>query len=167
MRYLDAMGAPELFAADMSKAGFWAMKFLAARSPSVQAFSSYLAMGTALPMAIGMTVARRRPALIVVGDGGLQMSLAELATIAEQRLPVSLVVLVDGAYGMLRDNSLAVGGSEDLGLTLWNPDLAGLADSFGIPHTAVHSPDGLASILHSGGDEPRMILVSDTFPRNW
>lgn len=167
MRYVDALGSPELFAADMSKAGFWAMKFLSTRSPSVQAFSSYLAMGTALPMAVGMTVARRRRAVVVVGDGGLQMSLAELATIAEHRLPVSLVVIVDGAYGMLRDNSLAVGGSADLGLTLWNPDLAGLAASFGIPHHDVRSPEELAAILSISGDGPRMALVHDPFPRNW
>jgi acetolactate synthase-1/2/3 large subunit len=167
MRYVDALGAPELFAADMSKAGFWAMKFLSTRAPAVQAFSSYLAMGTALPMAVGMTIARRRPAVVVIGDGGLQMSLSELATIAEYRLPVSLVVIVDGAYGMLRDNSVAVGGSTDLGLTLWNPDLARLGAAFGIPHADVHSPEQLESILASGVDGPRLLLVHDTFPRNW
>jgi len=167
MRYVDALSAPELFAADMSKAGFWAMKFLGTRSPSVQAFSSYLAMGTALPMAVGMTVARRRPAVVVVGDGGLQMSLAELATIAEHRLPVTLVVIVDGAYGMLRDNSVAVGGSADLGLTLWNPDLTGLAASFGITCVDVHAPEELGSLLSTSGDGPRMALVHDSFPRNW
>jgi len=170
MRYVDALGAPELFAADMSKAGFWAMKFLSTRAPSVQAFSSYLAMGTALPMAIGMTVARRRPAVVVVGDGGLQMSLAELATIAEHRLPVTLVVIVDGAYGMLRDNSATVSGSTDLGLTLWNPDLGALAGSFGIPHADVRAPEQLAAILadsSGGGAGPRMALVHDTFPRTW
>ena len=155
------------FSADMSKADFWAMKYLTAPPGSTHAMSSYLAMGTALPMAIGMAVGSREPVLALVGDGGLQMSLAELATIADLRLAVTLLVVVDDAYGILRDNCAAVGGSTSLGVDLWNPDLSGLCQSFGIAVHEASDPVQLAEALAGSSAEPRVVLVRQEFSRTW
>lgn len=171
VEFLEALAtsphAPRLISADMCKAGFWVMKHLAAGTGAVHAFSSYLTMGTALPMAIGLALARNEPSLAVVGDGGLQMSLSELATMAELKVPVIVMVGVDGAYGMLRDNSAAVGGSTDLGLTLWNPDFRQLALAFGIDAEDVTSPDDLRKALSTPTTGPRVLLVHTAFSRGW
>lgn len=163
----DAAYRPALVSADMCKAGFWLMKHLDCPAGSVHAFSSYLAMGTALPLAIGMTIGRAEPSLAVVGDGGLQMSLAELATIAELRLPVAVMVLVDGAYGMLKDNSAAAGGSAELGLNLWNPDLRTLALAYGITAEDIATPGDLTKALDRPTTGPRLLLVNAPFGRGW
>lgn len=163
----DSPGAPRLISADMCKAGFWLMKHLPARSGAVHAFSSYLTMGTALPMAIGLSLARDEPSLAVVGDGGLQMSLSELATLAELQAPVLVMVGVDGAYGMLRDNSAAVGGSADLGLTLWNPDFRQLAAAYGIEAEDITTPEDLRKSFARPTTCPRLLLVRTAFSRNW
>lgn len=159
--------APKLISADMCKAGFWVMKHLPVVTDAVHAFSSYLTMGTAVPMAIGLSLARDEPSLAVVGDGGLQMSLSELATMAELQVPVVVLVGVDGAYGMLRDNSAQVGGSADLGLTLWNPDFRQLALAFGIEAEEITTPADLGRALTQPTKGPRVLLASTPFSRNW
>ena len=87
MKYIDALAQAALptdrFVMDMTKAGFWAIKYLPAQPQSIHAISSYLTMGSALPMGIGMCVADGRPVTVLLGDGGLQMSIAELATVGE------------------------------------------------------------------------------------
>ena len=162
-----ADAAPSWVSLDMTKAGFWMLKYLPARLPSAHLFSSYLAMGTALPMAIGASVATGQPALAVVGDGGFQMSIAELATLAEYRLPVTVMIIVDNAYGMLRDNRIAVGDNGILGVTLWNPDLVGLAEAYGIPSCQVATAERLRSVLGEPAPGPRILLVTSPFSRSW
>ena len=171
MGFVDALreapGTPALMAVDMTKAGFWVMKHLPVAAGGHHAFSGYLAMGTALPMAIGMAVATGEAVLALVGDGALQMSLAELAVIAERQLPVTVLVIVDGAYGMLAENAAAVGGSRRLGVALWNPDLAALARAFGFGCDEAHDPDDLRRLLDKATAAPRMILLTQAFTRRW
>jgi acetolactate synthase I/II/III large subunit len=171
MAFLEGIDRAEvptrLFAADMSKAGFWAMKYLRTPPRSVHAFSSYLAMGTALPMAIGMAVATSEPVVAILGDGALQMSMAELATLADLRLPVTLLVIVDNAYGILRDNCALVGGSESTGVDLWNPDLQALSAAYGIEVHSVGAADEVTAVLSTPTTGPRMVLVDQEFSRRW
>ena len=171
MGYLDAIAsgsaAPRLIAGDMTKAAFWAIKYLPSPPGAVHALSSYLAMGTALPMAIGMSVATGEPVLAIVGDGGLQMSIAELATLAELRLPVTVLALVDGAYGLLRDNGRLVSGSENVGVALWNPDFHRLADAYGIEAVTLSSSADLADALEKPATAPRLLMITEGFARRW
>jgi acetolactate synthase-1/2/3 large subunit len=171
MGYLDAIAGgsatPRLIAGDMTKAAFWAVKYLPSPSGAVHALSSYLAMGTALPMAIGMSVATGEPVLAIVGDGGLQMSIAELATLAELRLPVTILVLVDDAYGLLRDNGRLVSGSENVGVALWNPDFDRLAGAYGIDAVTLASAADLADALEKPATAPRLLMITEAFARRW
>ena len=171
MEFVDALreapGTAALVALDMTKAGFWLIKHLPVVAAGHHAFSGYLAMGTALPMAIGMAVANGDGVLAVVGDGALQMSLAELAVVAERQLPVTILVIVDGAYGMLAENAAAVGGSRRLGVELWNPDLPGLARAFGFGCDEAEGPADLRRLLDKATVAPRMILLTQKFTRQW
>ena len=171
MGYLDAVASssatPRLIAGDMTKAAFWAVKYLPSPPGAVHALSSYLAMGTALPMAIGMTVATGEPVLAIVGDGGLQMSIAELATLAELRLPVTILALVDDAYGLLRDNGRLVSGSENVGVALWNPDFHRLAGAYGIDAVTLASAADLADALEKPATAPRLLMITEGFARRW
>src|SRR4029078_12076990 len=133
------------------------------RDGAIHSFSSYLAMGSALPMSIGMAVATSEPVLAIVGDGGLQMSIAEIATLAELRLPVTLLVVVDDAYGMLRDNGIGVGGSEELGVVLWNPDLHALCRAYDIQCLPVTDERDLAEYLSVEPLGPRMLVTRQPF----
>ena len=160
-------GAEDLFAGDMSKAGFWAMKYMASSARATHAFSSYMAMGSGLPMAIGMAVATGKPVVALIGDGALQMSMAELSTLGELKLPVTVLVIVDHAYGILRDNCAAVGGSRSMGVDLWNPDLNQLARAYGFEVADVDNADELSAVLERNSNVPRMVLVHEEFSRQW
>ncbi len=62
--------------------------------------NAFQAVGLGLGAAIGAAVARPdRPTVLAIGDGGLQMSLPELDTVARLRLPLLIVVYDDAAYG--------------------------------------------------------------------
>jgi acetolactate synthase-1/2/3 large subunit len=164
----SALPAGSAVSFDMNKASFWFTKYLPCRPGVTQSFSSYLCMGSAIPNAIGM--AERGPGLsvAVVGDGGLQMSVAELATLAERRTRVAVVVLVDGRYGLLRDTGLSeeVRGSRRLGIELWNPDFADLARTFGFAHRLCGTAEQLVAGLNEC-EGPTLIEVRQAFGRNW
>ena len=65
------------------------------------------------------------------GDGGFLFACGELATVAQERLPLTVVVVDDGGYGMLRYDQRRA-GQEPFGVDLHTPDFAALARSFGV-----------------------------------
>jgi acetolactate synthase-1/2/3 large subunit len=72
----------------------------------------------------------------VCGDGGFLFACGELATVAEAEVPLTVVLVDDGGYGMLRfDQELA--GDEPFGVDLAGPDFEALGRSFGIAATTV------------------------------
>jgi acetolactate synthase-1/2/3 large subunit len=154
---------------DMNKASFWMMKFLAVQPGSSHHFSSYLCMGSALPYAAGISAGTGRNVVALMGDGGFAMAVPELASIAEQGLPVSIVVFVDGAFGLLRDNAAlpTVRGSRELGMTIQNPKFDLLARSFGIDHFQARSGEELAVLLREHPAQPRLIEVAYDFSKKW
>ncbi len=94
-------------------------------------------LGYALPAAIGPAAAGM-PTLAVCGDGGPMFALGELATYAQEELPITLVIVDDGGYGMLRYDQ-QVFGHPERGVDLMTPDWRLLAASFGIEYAEVNS----------------------------
>jgi acetolactate synthase-1/2/3 large subunit len=74
--------------------------------------------------------------LAVCGDGGFMFAVGELATIAQERLPVTVLLVNDGGYGMLRYDPRHTGEPQP-GADLAGPDFVQLAAAFGIPATHV------------------------------
>jgi acetolactate synthase-1/2/3 large subunit len=76
----------------------------------------------------------------ISGDGGFLFACGELATMAQEQLPFTAVIVDDGGYGMLRyDQVLA--GEETFGVDLATPDFAQLAESFGVSAETVEGLD--------------------------
>ncbi|MGC4113626.1 MAG: thiamine pyrophosphate-binding protein [Myxococcales bacterium] len=93
-------------------------------------------MGFALPSAIGAAFARPdAPAVVVVGDGGLQCNIQELQTVARNKLDLKIVVLDNASLGMVRHFQESYFGKRLEG-TEWGysaPDFAKVAQAYGIP----------------------------------
>jgi acetolactate synthase-1/2/3 large subunit len=70
------------------------------------------------------------------------MALGELATLVQHDLPVTVLVVDDGGYGMLRYDQV-VAGHPEVGVDLVTPDFVALAGSFGLAATAVTGIDEL------------------------
>ena len=80
--------------------------------------------------------ALRGRAVAVVGDGGFLFACGELATAVQEALPVTIVLVDDGGYGMLRFDQVQA-GVPTRGVDLVTPDFVALAGAFGVPAEAV------------------------------
>jgi acetolactate synthase-1/2/3 large subunit len=119
--------------------------------------SDFQSMGFGIPAAIGAALATGEHAVAIVGDGGLVMVGLELATAVRERVPLTVLVLVDGSLGLIRHSQLAGTGRDD-GLDVVCPDLAAFAGSLGVDHRQVGGSAGeagvaepLAAAFGSGG----------------
>jgi acetolactate synthase-1/2/3 large subunit len=94
-------------------------------------------MGFALPAAFGAKVALPdREVVAVIGDGGFQMTLQELGTIAQSKLPVKIIILNNNFLGMVRQWQELFHARRYSFVELENPDFITIAKGFGIPgHT--------------------------------
>jgi len=111
-----------------------------------------------------------------VGDGGFLFACGELATLAQEAIPLTVVIVDDGGYGMLRyDQTLS--GATPYGVDLHTPDFAALAASFGVRTETVEGLDdafgeALARHVSEGGPSvlvaraPGLVPPPTTSP-NW
>jgi acetolactate synthase-1/2/3 large subunit len=121
--------------ADMCIAGYWVAGFHRVPGPRRLAYPmGWGTLGFAFPAALGAAVTGR--AVAVVGDGGFLFACGELATAVQERLPLTVVLVDDGGYGMLRFDQVQA-GVPTRGVDLVTPDFVALAGAFGVPAEAV------------------------------
>ena len=90
-------------------------------------------MGYALPAAMGATIAHSgRPVVAVIGDGGFQMTLQELATMVQEGIPAKAIILNNGFLGMVRQWQEMFFDNRYSAIELENPDFARVAGAFGV-----------------------------------
>jgi acetolactate synthase-1/2/3 large subunit len=97
----------------------------------------------------------------VSGDGGFLFACGELATAAQERIPLTAVVVDDGGYGMLRFDQDRRGDPHE-GVDLLTPDFAALAASFGVRAETVEGLGagfGAALERHLELGEPSMLVA--------
>jgi acetolactate synthase-1/2/3 large subunit len=133
--------------ADMCIPGYWVAGFHPFGAPRRLAYPvGWGTLGFAFPAAIGAAVASGDQVLCICGDGGFLFALGELATLAQEQPPITILLVDDGGYGMLRYDQRA-NGTPTVGVDLLTPDWARLAASFGL---LVENVDGLGSSLVDG-----------------
>ena len=91
-------------------------------------------MGFALPASMGAKIGRPdREVWVTVGDGGFQMTLQEMATIAQENLDIKIAILNNGCLGMVRQWQYLFFNQRYSQVFLKNPDFVKLSQAFGIP----------------------------------
>jgi thiamine pyrophosphate-dependent acetolactate synthase large subunit-like protein len=166
LRFLDAIrfAVPDdaVLVADMCIPGYWLAGFHTPAEPRrLQVPLGWGTLGYAFPAALGAALAGRGPAVSISGDGGFLYAAGELATAAQERLPLTAVIVDDSGYGMLRYDQ-DVSGEERYGVDLLTPDFAALAESFGLRAQMV---DGLeddfgAALAEHVADPAPTVLVA-------
>jgi acetolactate synthase I/II/III large subunit len=102
-------------------------------------------MGFAVPAAVAAVVADpERPVLVLVGDGSLGMSLAELETLARVGGRVAVVVLNDAGYGNIRQEQIVHYDNRTIGVDFGPSDYARVARGLGLPAERTTSLDELS-----------------------
>jgi acetolactate synthase I/II/III large subunit len=108
------------------------------------------AMGFALPAAIGASIANtRQPIVVIAGDGGFQMNLQELQTVARERVPLKMLVLNNHCLGMVRQFQQSYFNAHYQS-TYWGysaPDFSSIAAAYGIDSKRIERPEEVAHAL--------------------
>jgi acetolactate synthase-1/2/3 large subunit len=105
-------------------------------------------MGFALPAAMGAKLARPEDQVIaVIGDGGYQMTVQELGTIMQYKIPVKIVVLNNNFLGMVRQWQQLFHGKRYSFTEMQNPDFIKIAEAYSIPARKVENRADLLSAV--------------------
>jgi acetolactate synthase-1/2/3 large subunit len=156
-------GGEAIVTSDVGQHQMWGAQFIRFNHPRLWINSGGLgSMGFGLPSAIGAQFARPdKLVFAIVGDGGFQMSIPELATIANHALPVKIIVMNNGYLGMVRqwqelfyNNRLSSVRLEGF------PDPEKLAGAYGFKGRTVESPRELRSALEAAVREPGPYLLN-------
>jgi acetolactate synthase-1/2/3 large subunit len=133
------------------------------------AATGYGTLGYALPAALGAKLAApERPVVAVIGDGGLQFTIGELATAVELELPVPILIWNNRGYGEIRDY-MAARGIPQIGVNIYTPDFLTIARGFGCEAMRAQTLDqvaeGLRQSQHRRG--PTVIEIEETTAQAW
>lgn len=105
-------------------------------------------IGQGLPMAIGAALAAPgRKVLALVGDGGLQVNIGEIATAVQEKVELTVLVMNDRGYGVIRNIQDAHYGGRRGYADLVTPEFDAIARSVGAMHRRVETLDDLPAAL--------------------
>ena len=122
-------------------------------------------LGYGLPAAIGAALgAPDRPVIALIGDGGVQFTLAELASAVEARVSLTMILHDNSGYGEIKSHMHSM-GIPPLGVDILTPDLARIATACGWRTERLESEDHLATALQRACDpgQPSLLVLNDHF----
>jgi len=164
VREIDRLsGGEAIVCSDVGQHQMWGAQFLRFNRPRLWLSSGGLgSMGFGLPAAVGAQIANPdRLVFALVGDGGFQMAIPELATLANYRLPIKIVVMNNGYLGMVRqwqelfyNNRLSAVSLEGF------PDASMLAGAYGFPGRTVEDPKEIGQAMDDAVRHPGPYLLN-------
>jgi acetolactate synthase-1/2/3 large subunit len=142
-------GGRAIVATDVGQHQMWMAQWYRCREPRTFITSGGLgAMGFGFPAAMGAKFARPdKQVLALVGDGGFQMTLQDLSTAVEHELSLPIIILNNGALGMVRQWQTFFYRGRLSSSILRNPDFAAVAQAFGARGIRVTRPDEVEAAL--------------------
>ncbi len=156
-------GGEAIVSSDVGQHQMWCAQFIRFNHPRLWLNSGGLgSMGFGLPSAIGAQFANpHKLVFAVVGDGGFQMSIPELATIANHGLPVKIVIVNNGYLGMVRQWQELFYNNRLSSVTLdCFPEAEKLAGAYGFKGRTVDNVLHLRSALEEAVAEPGPYLLN-------
>lgn len=117
-------------------------------------------MGYGLPAAIGAKFGKPDEEVwAIVGDGGFQMTMCELATAMQEKVKVNIAIINNGFLGMVRQWQELFYDHRYHATPMFNPDFCKLADAFGIPNMRVTSRDQVAASVEFARNTEGPVLI--------
>ncbi|MGA2144542.1 MAG: biosynthetic-type acetolactate synthase large subunit [Bryobacteraceae bacterium] len=164
MREIDRLsGGQAIVTSDVGQHQMWAAQLIRFSEPRLWINSGGLgSMGFGLPSAIGAQMSRPDKLVFsIVGDGGFQMALPELATVVSQGLPIKIVIMNNGYLGMVRQWQTLFYNHRLSAVELDSfPDAEKLAAAYGFKGRTVDKPWELAPALEEAVREPGPYLLN-------
>jgi acetolactate synthase-1/2/3 large subunit len=117
-------------------------------------------MGFALPAAIGAKVARPDAEVwCVVGDGGFQMTMAELATIMQENIDINVAIINNGFLGMVRQWQQFFYDKRYAATPLVSPDFAKLAEAYGLKAATITQRGEVVPIVREARKHQGTVVI--------
>lgn len=159
----DALPEDGVFVRDITVSGStWGSRLLPIERPLTNIHSLAGAIGQGLATGIGCAVgAEGRKVVTIVGDGGLMLMVGELATLAQESLDMTLVVMNDGGYGVMRGIQNKYFDGRQYYNDLHTPDFQTMAAALDLPHWKVSHGDDFQAVIAEavGHDGPAIVEV--------
>ena len=155
-----AMPSNGIIALDNGVYKIWFARNYMAHEPNTVLLDNALAtMGAGLPSAIGAKIVHPdRKVMAICGDGGFMMNSQEMETAVRLKLNISVLILRDNAYGMIKWKQASM-GFDNWGLDYGNPDFVKYAESYGAIGHRVEAIDELSTILEKSLSEDGVHLI--------
>ena len=134
---------------DVGQHQMWAAQYYKVAEPGTFITSGGLGtMGFGVPAAIGAKMARPdREVWAIVGDGGFQMTQAELQTMVQENVKVNVAIINNGYLGMVRQWQQFFHDRRYSATPMSSPDYVKLADAHGLPGVRVTRREDMADAL--------------------
>lgn len=163
-----AMDDDAVYVADVGQNQMWSCSNYVARGGRFMTSGGMGTMGYALPAAMGAKVAAPgRQVVAVCGDGGFQMTMQELATVMQYKIPVKLVILKNTVLGLVRQyqhyNYKDRYSVIDLGAL---PDLSMIAKAYGIGYLKIDNASETDEKLAAFLDKDESMILEVTVDRD-
>jgi len=146
---------------DVGQNQMWAARYFGFRKPFHHLTSGGLGtMGYSVPAAMGAALgAPERETWAVVGDGGFQMTMQELATLVQDQIPVKIAVLNNHRLGMIRQWQEIIYDQNYHSAELIGPDLLRLCEAYGIAAWRATKPDEVDGVIAAARAMPGPTLI--------
>lgn len=162
MSEIDKLASEDaIFTVDTGMTCVWGARYLQATGKRHMLGSfNHGSMANALPQAIGAALAfSERQVLALCGDGGLSMTLGDLETIVQYKLPIKVIVFNNRALGMVK-LEMEVDGLPDWQTDMLNPDFAQVAEAMGMTGFNVSDPEEVLTTLCNALELDGPVLVN-------
>ncbi len=159
---LNKLLAPNaIVSSDSGTIATWAARYIDIRDDMQFSLSGSLAtMANGLPYSIGAAVAfPNRQVVCIVGDGGLSMLMAEIATLVKYNLNVKVIVVKNNLLGMIKWEQIVLEGNPQYGVELQPIDFAGFAMCCGAAGFTVDRRSDASETLRRALDHPGPAVV--------
>ncbi len=139
----ELTGHDATLVADVGQNQMWLARYAGFRRPDSHLSSGGLGtMGYGMPAAMGAALGRPDKATwAIVGDGGFQMTIQELATLVQDRIPVRIALFDNKKLGMIRQWQEIIYAGNYHSASLLGPDYLKLCEAYGIPAWKATRPD--------------------------
>ncbi len=155
-----AMPEDGIIALDNGMYKIWFARNYRAHQPNTVLLDNALAtMGAGLPSAMmAALMYPQRKVMAICGDGGFMMNSQEMETAVRLKLNLTVLILRDDAYGMIKWKQ-AAGGFPDYGLDYGNPDFVKYAESYGAAGHRAETTEGFLPLLKKTLESPGVDLI--------
>lgn len=143
------LGDNAIVSSDSGTIATWTARYVEIRGDMQFSLSGSLAsMANGLPYSIGAAMAfPGREVVCVVGDGGLSMLMAEIATLVKYNLNVKVIVIKNNVLGQIKWEQMILEGNPEFGVELQPIDFAQVAEACGAKGFTIERPEEAETVL--------------------